>query len=190
LKFFTGIFLVGLFMLAAIRPFELLLLGDETQSAEPLTAIDEVIGDLPKEAEKLQEAPLELESVSSSDESPADMGFAASGWGEGGFSSDGSAGGKVGTSRPQVTAARALKKSEPDYPSEAKNKGITGYVTLKLGISSSGTITDSIIVASEPAGVFDQSALSAVQSWKFSPAVKEGQAVASFLIQKISFRME
>lgn len=177
-------------MLAAIRPFKFLQMDQSQEAEAAVTAIDQVIDDLPKEAEKSQEVPLELESVSTNDESPADMGFAASGWGEGGFSNEGSASGKTSGTRTQVAPAKALKKSEPVYPAEAKNKGITGFVTIKLGISSSGAITDSIIVASEPAGVFDRSALSAVQSWKFSPAVKEGQAVASFLIQKISFRME
>lgn len=99
-------------------------------------------------------------------------------------------GGSLGGAMAVVKPARVLRRVDPVYPEKAKNAQITGSVTLKIHLSESGEVLHCVVVSSEPAGVFDQSALQAVAKWTFEPAVKEGQKSASYLVQKVSFKME
>ncbi len=63
-----------------------------------------------------------------------------------------------------------LKKA-PDYPLHAKNSRLTGKVVLEFQISSDGTVSNVVVVTSEPEGVFDDAAVKAVSKWRFKPAM-------------------
>jgi len=58
----------------------------------------------------------------------------------------------------------------PRYPKRALKKGIDGEVTLAFDISKYGRAENIKVVDSEPAGVFDDEAVDAMQYWAFSPA--------------------
>ena len=65
------------------------------------------------------------------------------------------------------------------YPSVAKEQELDGYVTVRYDVSAEGAISNVVVVESEPPGVFDEAVLAYVRTWKFLPASKDGDPVAS-----------
>ena len=57
----------------------------------------------------------------------------------------------------------------PEYPSAAFSQKVSGYVTLSFNIAKNGQVRELKVVSSEPAGVFDQAALEAVNQWRYPP---------------------
>src|SRR5437762_1543711 len=49
-----------------------------------------------------------------------------------------------------------VQRPDPDYPDEARDQGIEGWVMLSGLIDSTGRVRDAIILAAQPEGVFDQ----------------------------------
>ena len=79
----------------------------------------------------------------------------------------------------QNRPAQLVGGGGPVYPSHAKEAGIEGHVTVVYDISVEGRVINLVVVASEPAGVFDDAALAAVSSWRFNPRIEAGQVVAA-----------
>ncbi len=67
----------------------------------------------------------------------------------------------------------------PVYPLVAKERGVQGYVTVVYDIAVDGSVVNLEVLVSEPAGIFDQAALTAVSSWRFNPRIIDGKAVAA-----------
>jgi protein TonB len=112
----------------------------------------------------------------------------------GGFSEDGGQG-QVGAAKAMnksavERAARVTQRTEPQYPSAAREKNLSGYVLLEIHVSAGGVPEEIRIVQAEPPGVFEAAAREAVRSWRFDPAMASGQAVASWLKQKMRFELE
>jgi protein TonB len=70
-----------------------------------------------------------------------------------------------------------LVRIEPEYPMQARQRGIEGWVVLEFTISRAGTVKDPAVVAAHPGTVFNRSALQAVRKWKYNPKIQNGQAV-------------
>jgi protein TonB len=74
------------------------------------------------------------------------------------------------------------------FPAQAKKEGITGKVVIRCLIGTDGKAGKMEIVESEPAGIFDESALSTLKYWQFRPGVKSGEMVATWV--KVPFKFE
>ena len=61
---------------------------------------------------------------------------------------------------------RAVRRVAPAYPSGARRRGQTGYVTLTLTIGADGRVQAVRVVESVPAGVFDDVARSTLRGGK------------------------
>jgi len=85
---------------------------------------------------------------------------------------------------------RAMQRVPAEYPSRARQQGITGYVTLSLLVGSDGSVSDVRVLESQPTGVFDAVALSAVRGWRFQPAMYEGRPVSVRARQTLRFELE
>jgi len=83
-----------------------------------------------------------------------------------------------------------LVRIQPEYPMNARQRGIEGWVTMKFVISKTGTVKDPVVVASQPGNVFDRSALRAIRKWKYNPKIQDGQAVERQGIVTLEFTME
>jgi periplasmic protein TonB len=83
-------------------------------------------------------------------------------------------------------APRPIKRSFPVYPFELKRKGVSGQVTLVFIVDTKGKPTQ-IQVSSATNKQFINPALDALEEWKFSPAMKDGQPVACFMVQPFVF---
>jgi len=76
----------------------------------------------------------------------------------------------------------------PEYPSEARSKGLEGMVILKGVVEVDGRVTQlKVMRGDEP---FASAALAAAKTWRFRPAVVSGQPTAVYRIFKVPFRLK
>jgi vitamin B12 transporter len=82
-----------------------------------------------------------------------------------------------------VTPPKPLELTEPTYPSEAAAEKRRATVVLRLTLDAEGRVTAADVV--EPGGYgFDEAAVAALLSSRFTPAMRNGQAIPA----KILFR--
>lgn len=74
-----------------------------------------------------------------------------------------------------VTAAKLTRKVDPVYPPLARQTRITGTVRLHAIIGKNGNIQALEVVSGHP--LLIGAAMSAVQQWKYSPTMLNGEAV-------------
>lgn len=92
-------------------------------------------------------------------------------------------------SKTVISGVVPLSLVQPKYPSRAVNRHIEGWVKIEFTISTSGTVTDPMIVASQPAEIFDYEALKAIKKWKFKEKIVNGVAVEQRAIQTLQFKL-
>ena len=86
---------------------------------------------------------------------------------------------------PGITPPRVIRQVNPRYPT---NRGVraVGSVIIALVVSSKGLPKDPHVVKSLDKDL-DESAVEAVQEWRFAPAEKNGKAVAVRVSVQIQF---
>jgi protein TonB len=83
-----------------------------------------------------------------------------------------------------------LSGSGPVYPPEAKARGTEGFVVVRYGVSLDGRVINARVDRAEPEGIFEAAALEAVRSWRYQPAVRDGEPVAvDNVVSTVRFRM-
>jgi periplasmic protein TonB len=82
---------------------------------------------------------------------------------------------------------RPLLQTPMRYPPRAKATGVTGYVLLSVLIGPTGQVERVKVLESQPAGVFDDTAVAGVQGWKFEPASYKGENVRVWAKQRVRF---
>lgn len=91
------------------------------------------------------------------------------------------------TSGEDVVSASTLTRTHtitPTWPASAV--GVEGWVMLRFTVQPNGTVTDIVVKESDPATVFDASAVEALQQWKFEPVERDGKKIA----QRAEIRMK
>lgn len=88
------------------------------------------------------------------------------------------------------TPPKVVRQMPVSYPVQAKRNGITGRVTVRCLIGVNGKAAKLEVIESEPAGVFDDSALSTLKYWQFRPGIKEGKLVATWVKIPLNFKFE
>ena len=69
----------------------------------------------------------------------------------------------------------AIVRVLPRYPSRALSRGIEGWVLLEFAIDELGLAVNPLVIESEPPGIFDRAATSAVKRWKYRPMIEDGR---------------
>jgi protein TonB len=87
-------------------------------------------------------------------------------------------------------AASLIAGALPRYPAEARRAGREGVVLLRLKVSEQGRVEEVQVAAGSGYGPFDEEAAQAVRRWKFKPALKDGQAMASVQDVRVKFRLD
>lgn len=82
-----------------------------------------------------------------------------------------------------------MTRTRAPYPSRARSKGVEGFVTVSMLVGADGRVSDVRVLDAEPAGVFDETALSTVKAWQFTPAHYEGRPVSLRVTQTIRFEL-
>ena len=82
-------------------------------------------------------------------------------------------------SREVDTPAQAVGDALLIYPREALRLHLSGEVHLRLFIDESGKLIRSEVIKANPAGIFEEAAVQAVNTMQFSPARKADKPVRS-----------
>jgi protein TonB len=78
----------------------------------------------------------------------------------------------------------------PEYPQNAREHGIGGWVDVQFTVQADGALNEVTVVAAQPAGVFEQSALDAVRHWRYQPQVKDGAPMAQRARVRVRFAVQ
>ena len=76
---------------------------------------------------------------------------------------------------------------KPPYPEQARFQKLEGVVMLLVSVDATGHVTGAQLSQSSGHEVLDRAALSAVRSWRFTPAHQAGQAIAATVEVPIRF---
>jgi TonB family protein len=76
---------------------------------------------------------------------------------------------------------------EPRYPLRAAQDAVSGRVVAQLFLREDGTVEQVSIVRAEPAGYFEYSVEQAFGAARFTPGMKDGQAVKVQMALEVSF---
>ena len=76
-----------------------------------------------------------------------------------------------------LQARDVIKRVEPLYPVTAHEQGVTGMVQLNFTVLEDGTTADVSVIKSTAGGVFNGSAIAAVQNWRYKPSNKVSESV-------------
>ncbi|NBV74413.1 MAG: energy transducer TonB [Methylococcaceae bacterium] len=85
--------------------------------------------------------------------------------------------------------ANYLSNPKPEYPAIAKSRGWQGKVMLRVQVSAEGTALNVAVESSSGHEMLDESAVEAVNKWKFIPAKRGDTAVISTVIVPIIFTL-
>ena len=90
-----------------------------------------------------------------------------------------------GDSPPQLSSGGGY-----GYPDAARQAGTEGKVKVRYDIGFDGVVRNAEVIESEPAGVFDETALKTVRSWIFTPRREKGRAVEQRgVVSEVTFRL-
>jgi len=87
-----------------------------------------------------------------------------------------------------VSAPTVLQRVQPQYTDEARAAGLQGTVVLQAIIGTNGMAKVLTIVKPMDMGL-TESAIDAIQRWKFKPAVRNGKEVAVAVNIEINFNL-
>lgn len=78
----------------------------------------------------------------------------------------------------------------PIYPTDARIKGLEGYVIVEFTVNHQGQVIEASVVDSKPKGIFDSAALRAVYKWRFKGDEQELSAQAGTQSVTLNFDLE
>jgi TonB family protein len=93
----------------------------------------------------------------------------------------------AGDNPADLSGPEPVRKVDPKYPPELRDKNIAGEVVLYAVIRKDGTV-DSIQLVAGVDPVLDQNAMQALAQWKFRPGARAGAPVDLEAIVHIPFR--
>jgi TonB family protein len=86
-----------------------------------------------------------------------------------------------------VTPPHATYAPNPEYPKKESKARNQGSVVVDLIVDADGLPRD-INVSRPLSHDFDEAAINAVKTWKFSPAIRDGKPIAAQIKVEVSFR--
>jgi periplasmic protein TonB len=85
------------------------------------------------------------------------------------------------------TNASVVRSFEPPYPAVSRLRDEEGTVVVKIMITPYGTVGDVQLEKSSGFSRLDDAALKAVRDWKFAPARRGSQAIATWVNVPVTF---
>lgn len=82
---------------------------------------------------------------------------------------------------------RRIKATQPHYPEDAFSRRVEGTVQLVILIDVQGRVA--LLTTPKPNPWLDKAAIRCVAAWRFAPARRAGQAVATQATAPVSFRI-
>ncbi len=93
----------------------------------------------------------------------------------------------------KIIPAKVISRNPPRYPTRALERNLEGWVSISFTIDTDGVPKDITIIDSEPSNIFDNAAITSVETWRFSPAMNEAtkQPVESSIdATKLQFKID
>jgi periplasmic protein TonB len=125
--------------------------------------------------------------------SPPSAGTLASSAGSGALADRARQAEAVPSSGPKAVAEASLtrtRKLDIEYPSDALDKKIEGSVELGYIVTAKGAVSDVKVLDSNPTGIFEKSAVKAVERLRYQPVMDGGKATAVSTKVLLIFRMK
>ncbi len=118
-------------------------------------------------------------------------GSGAGGRGEGGNGGGGTGSGAPASARrePAASPPCPLASPPPDYPFTARRRGAQGLVLVRARVGAEGKVVETRLAGSSGWRDLDASALEAVRSWRFRPALQGNRAVEAWVNVPVRFRL-
>ena len=91
---------------------------------------------------------------------------------------------------PLTVMPEMIKSANPEYPKDAKKKGIEGVVNIKVLILKDGTVKKALVHKSSGNQQLDDSALKAAYKNIFSPGMQDDRAVACWVSYNVKFELD
>jgi TonB family protein len=86
-----------------------------------------------------------------------------------------------------IQPPKLLKRVDPVYPEEARQKGTQGVVILEAKIDEGGRVIDTLVLRSVPG--LDEAAVEALKQWVYEPMAINGKAVKALFTVTVNFRL-
>lgn len=87
-----------------------------------------------------------------------------------------------------VQESKLLSKVAPEYPQEAKEKGIQGIVILQLTINEKGEVSDVKVLKGDE--LLSKAAVDAVRQWQYVPTLLNGEPVSVIATVTLNFTLD
>jgi protein TonB len=87
-----------------------------------------------------------------------------------------------------VQESKLIKKVEPVYPELAKRARVSGVVILQVTVDEEGSVTELKVLRGHP--LLDEEAKRAVQQWKYSPTLLNGEPVPVIATVTVIFNLK
>jgi TonB family protein len=81
-----------------------------------------------------------------------------------------------------------IRDVRPEYPAQAQAAGVQGVIILEATIDQSGAVRSARVLRSIP--LLDQAAVDAVQQWRFTPTLLNGEAVPVIMTVTVNFTLQ
>jgi protein TonB len=86
-----------------------------------------------------------------------------------------------------VSETLLIKRIEPKYPEEARDKRISGNVLLQVHVSAAGDVEGVTVISGDD--LLTPAAAEAVRQWKYKPYKLNGESVAIETTVTVVFRL-
>jgi protein TonB len=87
------------------------------------------------------------------------------------------------------TPAEEICNPPPDYPAQARRRGLEGEALIEITILPDGACGEARLVGCSGSPLFGEAALAAVRKWRYRPAARNGQTVVAVVPVRFVFRL-
>ncbi|HMN46118.1 MAG TPA: TonB family protein [Povalibacter sp.] len=85
---------------------------------------------------------------------------------------------------------KLVKAVQPDFPRDALEHGIEGWVDLTLAVAASGKVASVRVNEAQNGRFFERAAMNAVKRWEYAPSPSADPAVTQPVRVRVSFRLQ
>jgi TonB family protein len=89
-----------------------------------------------------------------------------------------------------ASSLNRVKYVAPKYPRSAQRRNLQGWVEVEFSVDIDGSVRNVAVINSEPGLTFVNSAVKAVEAWKFEPVIENGVAVEKRAAVRMMFAVE
>ncbi|GAB3030790.1 MULTISPECIES: energy transducer TonB [Oleiagrimonas] len=89
----------------------------------------------------------------------------------------------------RIQNAVLVSSVNPRYPSVAFRRRQEGWVDVQFTVDASGNVKNATVLDAKPRHVFDRAAISAVERWKYRPALNNGRPFPVTMRRRINFSL-